>query len=190
MHNVEYYEYPSKVDCRKVQNELYAYVARETYGEGGGGLYHPIRWLGSVTYPNREAAEEAIRQKDNGCYDQLAVKFFHYPARKDAKTYELEAKIKEAYAEFNRRERKLYPEQLTSEYIGCKECGSRLSRKHLVRHGSNFCPVCGKDMRPESMLKSIEVSRGRWNRAKDELRKYKEHGKAECRWLVKIEYHT
>ena len=190
MHNVEYFEYPAKVDCRKVQKELDDYVAAETREEGGGGLFRPIRWLGNIIYSDREAAEHAIRDKDNGCYDQLAVKFFHYSPVKDKKTEELEAKIKEAYAELSRREQKLYPEQLTSEYIGCKACGSRLSRSHLVRHRNNFCPVCGKDMRPESMLKSIEVARGRWNRAKEELRMHKQHGKADARWLVKIEYHT
>ena len=90
--------------------------------------------------------------------------------------------------EFDRRMDSLYPATLTSTFIGCKNCESRLSRKHLR---TNACPVCGRDLRPEYLMKSIEAARTKMNRARDAAADYlRKKAKKEAYWLVKIEYHT
>ena len=72
--------------------------------------------------------------------------------------------------------------------MGCKSCGSKLSRVHIK---TNRCPVCGADLRPQTMQKAVEAARAKWNRAQDAYNAYvKAHSKSKVMWLVKIEYHT
>ena len=187
MHNIEYYDYRENVDKKAVQADLDEHVSHETWQEGGAGL-EPIRWNNYVC-KNEEEARKWIEEHDSGWYDQLAVKFYD-PIRgeKSPKIDELDARIQETYKVFRDRSNVIYPKIRTSEFIGCSNCGSRLASKFLNR---NTCPVCNKDLRPETMLKSIEAARTKWQKAQENKKEYIEkHSKKEIRWLVKIEYHT
>ena len=76
-----------------------------------------------------------------------------------------------------------------SEYIGCKNCGSKIARKYLRR---NFCPVCDADLRPETTLNRIAALRTKAEKSSDALKAEltKQALKAKnVRWLVKIEFH-
>lgn len=188
-HNIEYFEYPYGISRDKVKKELDAYVAHADWQEGCSGLNNPIRWINGKTYDTYEEAEAAIKRYDNGWYDNVAVPYYRTgEMQADAKYNELSKKSDDLRKEFDQRMAKLYPATLTSDFIGCKNCGSRLSRKHLH---TNFCPVCEKDLRPEYMLKSIEAARSRMNKATDAAAEYlRKKAKKEVWWLVKIEYHT
>ena len=106
----------------------------------------------------------------------------------DAKIKELKQKSSDVYAEYQRRDRLLYSQVVTSAFIGCKNCGSRLARKYLC---ANSCPVCHAELRPEHMLKSISSAKNKWDRTQREVNEYiRKKGKKEVKWLVKIEYHT
>lgn len=188
-HNVELFTYSEKVDKNKVQAELDDYVAHEDWQEGCTGLFHSIRWLEGTVYEDREKAEEAIDRLDRNNYDCLAVKFKCPMPFRDAKLIELNQKCKDTHNEYVNRECAVYADTITSAFIGCKACGSKISRTHL--RPRNNCPVCRADLRPEYMLKSIQTAKDRWEKAKktaDEY--YKRKSKKEVCWLVKIEYHT
>lgn len=188
MHNVEHYDYKENIDKKAVYTDLNNYVEHATWAEGGNGI-EPIRWNDYVC-ESYEAAKEWIQKHDKGWYDQLAVKYKTpvRESRKSDKLKELEQKILDAYSEYNKRNNALYPKTRTSEYIGCGQCGSKLSSKHLT---SNRCPVCHEDLRPETMLKSIAAAEAKWKRAQAIKKEYVDkHSKKEIRWLVKIEYHT
>ena len=187
-HNVEYRRYPLHVSKEKVKNDLDNYVAQADWQEGCCGLYHPIRWLSDKTYNSMQEAMDAIERLDRGGYDNLAVQFIQSEAISDAKYKELSKKADEAEKEFERRDSALYPDSVTSALISCKYCGSKLSRVHLKM---NACPVCGHDLRPEYILKSVETARSKWNKARENAVNYlNRHSKKDTMWLVKFEYHT
>lgn len=187
-HNVEHFTYPEKVNKQKVQAELDDYVAHEDWQEGCTGLFHQIRWLDGTVYKDYQEAHEAIEKLDRGAYDQLAVKYYYHHEIKDQKYGELQDKCAETHTQYESRNRALYAQTVTAAFIGCKSCGSRLAR---IKLRSNFCPVCGADLRPEHILKSVAAAKNRWDRAQESLKEYRvKKGKKEILWLVKIEYHT
>ena len=189
-HNIEHFEYPVNVAKEKVKRELDNYVAHADWQEGCTGLYHNIRWINGKVYDTYEEAEEAIKRYDNGNYDNIAVPFYRImELDPDDKYRELSDKSDKLEKEFDRRLYSLYPATLTSEFLGCKHCGSKLARKYLLH--TNNCPVCQYDLRPEYLMKSIEAARTRMNKARDAAADYlRKNAKKEAYWLVKIEYHT
>lgn len=189
MHNIEHRTCPLKCDRKKVEAEINKYVSQKTWEEGGGGLVNPIRWLDMAPYASYEEAEAAIRRLDSGWYDSLAVRYeMHHQPGDSAKFTELRNKLNEAYKEYERRDRILYAETVTSNLITCRVCGSKLARTYLK---TNMCPVCRSEIRPDHMLKSVSVAEERWHRAQKAVEDYeKKHGKKEICWLIKFEYHT
>ena len=187
-HNIRYASYAETVNKNAVQSEWDEYVRMEDWQEGATGLVHPIRWLESKIYPTRDEAEEAIKRLDNGWYDQLAVRYYCPVEVKSEKLDELTKACIETRSEYDKRDRALYAERVTSAYIGCRNCGSRLSRQHIR---SNSCPVCRNELRPDHMLKWVDVARRKWEKACQTKEAWvNKHSKKIIRWLVKIEYHT
>ena len=187
-HNVEYFTYPENINREYVKKNLDNYVAHADWQEGCSGLNGNIRWIEGQIMKNDEEAHKFIESHDRGNYDQLAVRYYQSIIVNDDKTRQLEDKRNEAYKEYQRREQKCYPQTLSSSFVGCKNCCSRLSVKHL---NGNICPVCKSDMRPEYMLKSIETAKKKWEKSRQAVLDYiDKHSKKEVVWLVKIEYHT
>lgn len=187
-HNIEHFTYPKSVNKTQVQKNLNNYVAHADWQEGCSGLDKPIRWLDNKIYESEEEARKAIEKLDRGWYDQLAVLFKESHTPDDEKIKELRAKAAKACHEWNKRDRVIYADTVTSAFIGCKKCGSRLARTYLHR---NTCPVCSAEMRPEHMLKSVSSAENKWKKAENDIAEYiKKKGKKEVMWLVKIEYHT
>lgn len=192
MHNIEYRVYPEKVDKAKVHKELDQYIHTQTIGEGGHGLISDIRYLNNAGIAkDRQEAEDIIKKRDKGWYDQLAVRFYapNVKSLVNNKTLvSLRAKQAEAYSNYTDKNGALYAETRTSEFISCRKCGSSLSRVHIR---TNRCPVCGADLRPETTLKAIEAAKAKWKKAEKAANDYEmAHSKKEVMWLVKIEYHT
>lgn len=67
---------------------------------------------------------------------------------------QLEQKTKDAakaYFDFDAKNR--ITECRTSEYIGCKNCGSKLFRKYLT---GNYCPLCKNDLRSATVIERLK----------------------------------
>lgn len=62
---------------KKTKKHIERYVNEVARKEGDYGteLPKPIRWYENKIYNSKEEAEKAIRAKDKGWYDQLAVLF-------------------------------------------------------------------------------------------------------------------
>ena len=187
-HNIEHYTYKENVSKKKIQAELDNYVKHCTWQEGGSGT-GGIRWIDHVVCKNYEEAKEYIEKHDRGWYDCLAVRYYEYiNAPDNVKLKELHDASQAAMNEWGKRDHALYPAALTSSLITCKRCGSKLSREWLHK---NVCPVCGVDLRPEHIMKSIEAAKNKYLRAHEKEEEYRQkHLKKEPYWLVKIEYHT
>lgn len=187
-HNVDYFTYAEKVNRSEVQKDLDAYVARADWQEGASGLPNRIRWIETTICDTEDMAMDFLHKNDRGWYDCLAVRF----RGKGKPTKGLEtakARHKEAFDHYINLNGKLYSETVKSEYIGCKQCGSKLKSSLLKM---NSCPLCGQDFRSETTLKAIETAKKKKDAAEKKVQE--EQAKAnktgEIHWLVKIEYHT
>ena len=189
-HNIQYFTYTERKSLTAIQNELNDYVKKATWREGGHGLDGNIRFIDKVM-PDYQAASDFISQNDKGWYDCLAVKYKEVPRGKSTKKLEeLHERLKVADKEYTQLNNYVAAKDFKSEFIGCKNCGSKINREYIK---SNACPVCRADMRSETTQKRLEAMRAKVNKLrndiKDEERKLAEkHGQI-C-WLVKIEYHT
>lgn len=192
-HNIKYADYPENCNKAKVEKDWNTYVAHEDWQEGASGLPSPIRWIDQVC-DSYEDAHRYIEEHDKGWYDQLAVKYRHYPTLvKTKKLLDLEQRSTALSKKLYDEECKVRTKEMKSAYVSCKKCGSKLSTEFL---NSNFCPLCHNDLRSPTTLNSIkrlkEQAKAVKKAADEEYRKCceKQKKKAEIRWLVKVEYHT
>lgn len=189
-HNIQYFTFTERKSTKAINTELNEYVRKATWNEGGHGIDGGIRFIDKVL-PDYQAACDFIEKNDRGWYDCLAVKFKDTPKDKSTKRLdELKEKLRVAYNEFQEANNKVAAKDFKSEFVGCKNCGSKINREYIR---SNSCPVCHADMRSETTQKRLAAMNAKVvklrNDIKDEERKLAEkHGQI-C-WLVKIEYHT
>ena len=189
-HNIKHLVYKENVNRKEVQASLDNYVAHEDWQEGCSGLNSPIRWIENCgVLDNYDEALAYIKSHDKGWYDSLAVRFrdsdVETPALKKAREG-----VTAALKKRNELEYKPHFENAKATLIGCRKCGSKISREHLK---GNKCPVCGVDMRPQTVLDTLAKYQRNVDKAKALVEKEKQkaiakHGK--IMWLVKIEYHT
>lgn len=191
MHNIEYYDYPEKINKNSVQAKLNNYVEQATWAEGGSVLQN-IRWIDYIC-DNKEEAEQYIESHDKHWYDQLAVKYKVYKIKETAAYKKLIERRAETYSKLNSLERKVHYKDVKSSFVSCKKCGSKLSTKYIR---SNYCPLCGEDIRPASTLDTIKRYKEKINELDKKIKQErktlekKAEKSATIRWLVKIEYHT
>lgn len=190
MHNIEYFDYPVKGSNKKtIQSDLNEYVSRQTYQEGGHGI-EPIRWIDDDVCADYNAAQARIEHLDNHNYDQLAVKYHESAESPKTKAFEtLVARRDEINKKLLEVENTSHHKGTKSKFVSCKKCGSKISTEYL---DSNYCPVCRADLRPKTLLNSIDKMRERINELNKKIREatIKANKKSPLYWLVKIEYHT
>ena len=191
-HESKYFDVKVKgFDKKKFASGVNDYVKHATWEEGGHGLCCPIRYLDHLC-DDYDDAVEYINKHATHDYDQVAVKF-KYPLTNGPTKAEkaAEAKLSETYKAYNALNSALHFANVKADYIGCKECGSKIARKFLQ---SNFCPVCRHDLRPQSTLDRLTRLKAAWLKARDDLDavRKKEQAKAPCEehWLVRIVYHV
>lgn len=192
-HNIHHFDYPADVSKDEVFQQLNNFVRCEDWGEGGH--LHPIRWLSEPPLDSRYDAEQYIEKNDKGWYDCLAVRYREPKPGMQSKAYlDLQQRFRKADMRYREMNQEVYATTITSAFIGCKNCGSKLSRKHLLScNRGNYCPVCNADLRPASTLEKIRKAHASMleigkKMDMEKCRMARRNG--EVRWLVKIEYHT
>ena len=190
-HNIKYFEYKEGVSQKKVQASLDSYVAHEDYQEGCSGLNTPIRWIENCGVLNSyDEALEYIKSHDKGWYDSLAVRYRQCDGKKTASLKKAEEKADAAKGKFADLNNKFHFADIKAAFIGCRNCGSKISREYLE---DNYCPICDSDMRPQSTLDALERYKENLHKANAllfEERKKNLAKNGKTMWLVKIEYHT
>ena len=194
-HEIRYFDFPENVDRKKVAAKCNHLAAMDDWREGCTGL-SAIRWIDRI-FESYEKAEEAIKQLDRGWYDCLAVKFRvnHSPVARQA-TKMLNDRFNKAVVAKRELSAKAEEEFFgaKSEFVGCKECGSKLNRRRLK---AAKCAVCGNSLLSDTWisridkagLKARELQNALTAATEKDLKKNL-NKPAETRWLVKIEYHT
>lgn len=187
-HTIQHYDYPVNVDKKKVEQELANYVAKRCFQEGGH--LSKIRWIDSEPCANEDEACKKIEHLDKGWYDCIAVKYYDaYNIPETEKIKALRAANTQAYCKYNELASVFHFANAKAEYIGCKNCGSKIARKYLRR---NFCPVCNADLRSTTTLNRIVALKEKADKSSDALKAEltKQAMKAKnVRWKIKIEFH-
>lgn len=170
---------------------VYAELNQQAIYEGDyhTGLPDGITWT-DKEFDSYEQAERYIY--DNYCkwYECIAVKYRDLDAlKKTKKIVELEKRKSKVWTEYDKLDNNIHYKNVQAQYVTCRTCGSKINKDHLR---SNRCPVCGKDMRPESLLERLKVMNKKIQKLERELYKEKLRlkAKAKLRWMVKVEYHT
>lgn len=192
-HVITHKIYDENVNKRKVQAECDHEAMSENQKEGCVGLLKNIWWVDHVCN-SYEEARDYIEQHDDGWYDQRAVKFKDAvevkPSKKLNDLMERKTKQEKLYNELQDR---IHYANVTSTLVTCRCCGSKIARDYI---GSNLCPVCRTDMRPDSVkdrvkrIKENIISLDKEIKAEEERLQTKARDKVKIKWLVKIEYHV
>lgn len=177
------------------KNEIIFAIEEEAehanYGEGGysGNLHMSSHWHSDTIYDSHDDAVEAISRLERGSYDDHAVLFRDTTNLENAKT----KKIREQIAQVRQKQSEYiaanHVSSRKSAMIGCPHCGSKIARDYLR---SDRCPVCGTDLRSETVLKRIDSYDAKIAELDKKLvdEKKKLAAKAPVKWLVKYEYHV
>ena len=149
--------------------------------ENPSGSYSNVWKMHNQILDSREEAEDYLDSQ--GVYFDGCVR---YKSPKTTKAYknlcERLANTREKKAQYD-RENDVRRRQ--AEFIGCLNCGSKLAKKHL---GGNRCPLCGEDLRSETVRNRLKSFDERIKKIEKQMR---EEGKKSHRikWLVKTEVH-
>ena len=190
-HVINYHVYSDKQvktqkDRQKIQSHWDDVAAREDYQEGCTGLGSPIQWKQEMKpFATKDEAMEYIEKLTySSFYLQIAVPFYFY--EDDEKLKELTAKVEEAKADLDKAKKPYYSvDTVKSKYITCKHCGSKLAVSYIK---SNKCPLCGEDLRPQSVQDRVKRLGDKVKKLEETLKAKKEK-RAKIYWLVKTEYH-
>lgn len=186
MHNIGYISEPENVKRDWVLSKIVEEACRD-----GDGYSGPLKWHDEIpVQENRDAAEAKIKQLDKGWYDDHAVRYYDYSSAKPtAKMDEIRQRIAKINDQKMKFVEKTSVKKFKADYIGCRECGSKLRRNKLR---SEHCPLCGKDLRANSTIEKIKDYDKKINDGWEsfEAEKKKQKSARKVMWLIKYEYHS
>lgn len=181
MHERQFWSYPINVSQTKVLKEVQYRADLE--GDHKGQV-KGIAWS-SLIFPNFDKAQEYLLN----CGKNMAVQYKDLPKEEPKAVQTAREKVKETEHKYFDADRKFHFENVKSEFIGCKKCGSKINRTYLKK---NYCPICNNDLRPNTTLEKIGKYKAEWEKAKNNLNEEINKAKAkncEMKWLVSFEYH-
>ena len=186
-HSINYITVAEKANRKSVMDD----IAEHARKDGDGGYSSRMTWHDEVQpFDTKEEAREFIAERDNGWYDDHAVRFLDYSkAKPTAKMAEYEKKVAELI-EAERVYRVSHSvHTFKAQYIGCPKCGSKLNKDFFRCEN---CPLCRTDLRSNTTLDKLQwyADKIEEYRERIEAEKRKQKNRAEVKWLVKYEFHT
>jgi ssDNA-binding Zn-finger/Zn-ribbon topoisomerase 1 len=185
-HNIHY------IICDEIVNRkgVMADIAEHARSDGDG-YSSRFTWHDEIPpYETEEKAREAIKMLDRGWYDDHAVRFFDYSkVEKNKKMAQYEEKISALRIAQREYQEEHSVHRFQAKYIGCPNCGSRLSKEHFR---GERCPLCRADLRSKTTLDKLKWYEDKIKELcqKIEAEKIKQKSKAVVKWLIKYEYHS
>lgn len=194
MHQIIYRCYDGNDNCQKIEAELNELARYES--DGGCGLGRSISWNKSKVFESFKAAKQYIEDNFcNGRYEQVAV-MYREPTKPSAKLTQLQERLKVAHQRWEKLVNADYFASLTSTFVSCPKCGSKLNREYLMRtHRKCYCPLCSVDMRPITTKNRILAAEAAYHKVEEQIEEeMKKIGSSsrnsKLMWLVKVEYHV
>lgn len=172
------------IDKRDIMNMIQNEARRN-----GDGYSSSMTWHENVLpLKNREEAEKFIEKKDNGFYDDHAVRYFDYSNAKETKILQTyREKLMATKIKLKEYEKKHSIKVLQAKFLTCSKCGSKINKDYIHRER---CPICNKDLRSKTILETIDNYNQRILEIEKKIQEEKEKQKGEVKWLVKYEYHV
>lgn len=200
MHEMKTRTFPYNYSKEKILKEMSDLYKRcDEYHHG----ISRIDWDESKVFSSEEEAYNWLLVNRFGDYEQIAVPYTEIVSLEEQikgkprlestykKILDMNEKAEKAAQEYHELNNAFHFRDTKSELIGCKNCGSKLARKYLE---GNKCPVCGHDLRPQSLLDRIAVKKAKVReyrkKSSDLMKEFKKKLKSEKYWIVKIEYHV
>lgn len=182
-HVVGYLSEKENCNRKLVMSAIVERAERDGDGYDGG-----VKWHDEVKpLANRDEAEAFIRAKDNGWYDDHAVRYYDYSGAKVTKKIgELQTKARELAEKRAAYEKEHSVRTFKAALISCHKCGSKLAREYLK---SDRCPLCYTDLRSDTTLETLKKYEERKKEVLEQIEKEKQKQTGEVRWLIKYEYH-
>ena len=137
-----------------------------------------------------EEAQQFLEKESRGqYYPGEAVMYYdtdHLPENKAVAA--LRSKYKKTLDDLQKFNEESTVRNFKAKYIGCKKCGSSLSKDFLR---GDSCPLCRADLRSKTTLDRISAYQKRLEdiQKKIESEKKKQWEKASLKWMVRFEYH-
>lgn len=123
-------------------------------------MENKIKFENELEFNDRESAIDFLI---NGTNSTTAVKYneiISYDTDINYFSNDMPKSIKKVYEKYSKVKQKLdnlqndlFCKEFSNKKYSCKNCNSSLSISHIK---SNYCPVCGADLRPESKQKRIK----------------------------------
>ena len=185
MHEIRYVNFTEETSKDYISNFVHEFVT--THGDCYGT--ESIRFR-NMTFDSYEEARDFIEEHDNVSYGGIAVKFKDSYDLKNKKIIGLENRIQEIKKTKLEYAKKNFVGNRKSAFIGCPICESKLNRKYLK---DNFCPVCGEDLRSNTVRDTLDRYYRRIKELEKQIREEKNSDTKKyipsIKWLVKFEYH-
>lgn len=158
--------------------------------ENGDGYHSHIVWHDNMRPFDTEEDAKKYLEDTYKEYSDHAVPFLDYSdVKKRASAEKIEAQIQKLHEDKKAWADTHSVKTFKAQYVGCPDCGSKLSREHLK---SEKCPLCHTDLRSKTTLEKLEWYDEKIKLAKkllvEEIKKQKD--KATVKWLIKFEFHS
>lgn len=187
-HAIDYFITDKRSDIMKIADD-FAYCNVDRY-ENPDGRYHGRMTIhDDIICESYTDALEKIQRLDNGWYDDHAVRYKDKDSLKPNKTMlAIESKMEKLLADKQKYEEEHSVKNRKSKFVGCQQCGSKLSVEHLRRE---YCPVCGTDLRADYILERLDKYDADYKALAQKYHEVVKNRKDKCplRWLVKVEVH-
>lgn len=152
-------------------NEMMAHI-RDQLDENRGKMepvHLPLKLHNILPFACYEDAKQYMADKgwdyDRDANHGVMYMEFDQPAT-NTKIKNLEQRIKEEEEKLENYKEFYSVRSFKAEYIGCKNCGSKLKRTLLK---SDTCPLCHEDLRCDTTLKNIASYKGKIKKLKEQL---------------------
>ena len=145
----------SKAELDKARKEI-----REEVRNNGNLNHFPnlgndlfgIKKISDRVFPSEKEARKFIDDRYGSWSRRYNVYVEFIDTKETSKIKSLKERLK---ATREKKEQYIKKEQIInhkSSLIGCKHCGSKIAREFLK---NDYCPVCGTDLRSETVIKTI-----------------------------------
>lgn len=118
-----------------------------------GERLFPIENLMSEIFDSYDEAENYIEDHIGDWYRKRNVVVHYRDLQSSKKLSDLKTRREKELEKMQAYENAYGISSFSAKFVGCAECGSKLSKEHLR---GNRCPVCGTDLRSKTTLDTLK----------------------------------
>lgn len=187
-HAIEYFTTDNRSEIMNIAEE-FAWCNVDRMENHSGSYHGNMHIHDNIICESYNEAFKKIEALDRGFYDDHAVQY----KDKDSLPPNKSMLVLKERMNKNRKDKEAYAEAHSlknrkSAFIGCPECGSKLSLKYLRYYK---CPLCNKDLRPDYVVERLKKYDEDWEELKEKYYEVVRNRKDKCKtmWLIKVEVH-